>query len=121
MTGKLWTKALVILIADKCSAAYMHVQGLIAVQAVLCDEGSGGRSWGAGGVAQSPGKRKRTRKRWCLQHIAQAPLQDEVSCIHLLSYPPGDPFLTPYDPRVLSKFSLSFLSTQHTSSTCRNC
>ena len=66
------------------------MQGLVAVQAVLCDEGPGGRLWGAGGVAQSPGKRKRTRKRWCLQDLAQAPLQHEVSCIHVLPFPQGD-------------------------------
>lgn len=70
------------------------VQGLEAVQAVLCDEGAGGRPWGAGGVAQSPGKRKRSRKRWCLRGLAQIPLQDEVSCIHLLPYPQGKHDLT---------------------------
>ncbi len=66
-----------------------QTQGLVAVQAVLAEEGSGGRPWVAGAVAQSPGKRKRGRRRWCLQETARVALQDEVSCIHLLSYPQG--------------------------------
>lgn len=65
------------------------MQGLVAIQAVLTDEGSGGKPWAAGAVAQSPGKRKRSRRRWCLQEMAQVALEDEVSCIHLLPYPQG--------------------------------
>jgi hypothetical protein len=68
---------------------YPQTQGLVAVQAVLADEGSGGRPWVAGAVAQSPGKRKRSRRRWCLQESARVALEDEVSCIHLLPYPQG--------------------------------
>ncbi|KAL0029551.1 hypothetical protein WJX79_003442 [Trebouxia sp. C0005] len=70
-------------------ASCTHFKGLVAVQAVLADEGSGGRPWVAGAVAQSPGKRKRSRRRWCLQETACVALQDEVSCIHLLPYPQG--------------------------------
>ena len=75
-----------------------HTQGLVAVQVVLAEEGSGGRPWVAGAVAQSPGKRKRSRRRWCLQETARVALQDEVSCIHLLPYHQGQlgcPFIFP--------------------------
>ncbi|KAL0033688.1 hypothetical protein WJX77_000833 [Trebouxia sp. C0004] len=70
-------------------ASCTHFKGLVAVQAVLADEGCGGRPWVAGAVAQSPGKRKRSRRRWCLQETARVALEDEVSCIHLLPYPQG--------------------------------
>lgn len=74
-------------------------QGLVALQAVLMEEGQ------AQGLAQrakgalaswSPGKRKRGRKRWCLQELASIGLPDEVSCIHLMSYPSGDCLPRPY-------------------------
>ena len=65
----------------------------MALQAMLVEEGQ------AQGLAQrakgalaswSPGKRKRGRKKWCLQELASVGLPDEVSCIHLMPYSSGD-------------------------------
>ena len=79
----------------QCSdnSLWVQLQGLTAVQAVLTDEGSMGKPWSAGAAGQAPGKRKRSRRKWCLQHMADVSLQDEVSCIHLLPFPQGDPAL----------------------------
>ena len=58
----------------------------MAVQAVMGEEGSSEKPWAAG---NGPGKRKRSRRKWCLRQIAQIALEDEVSCIHLMPFPRG--------------------------------
>ena len=65
-------------------------QGLVALQAVLVDGALVGQKQGAS-ATNSPGKRKRGRKRWSLQELARVGLSDEVSCIHIMPYPAGQP------------------------------
>ena len=65
-------------------------QGLVALQAVLMDGPLSGQGPGAG-ATNSPGKRKRGRKRWSLQELARVGIPDEVSCIHIMPYNAGEP------------------------------
>lgn len=65
-------------------------QGLVALQAVLVDGALVGQKQGAS-ATNSPGKRKRGRKKWSLQELARVAVSDEVSCIHIMPYPAGQP------------------------------
>lgn len=72
----------------EAAPALLVSQGLVALQAVLTDGTFPGQMQKAG-TTNSPGKRKRGRKRWTLQELARASLPDEVSCIHIVPYTAG--------------------------------